>query len=253
MDDEKVTAFLAEALDAQVTFFDAAYVYGKNGRCEKNLGLLTKMKRRKEAFLATKTGSRTYDGAMRQIEISLARLQTDHIDLMQVHHISKKDNVAALGEKAGVLRALYKLKEEKVVRFVGLTGHSNDPQVKAALEMYEWDTFMCFVNPAAFSGPALQEQLPIAQKKNIGVIAMKTFGGRAGPLVGDGRGKVNARTLLAFAWSHPIAIAIPGVTSRRQFRENLTAAREFSPLSANAIQTIRGQVNAAEKPWAIRR
>ena len=246
---DEVAQFLHDAMDAGVTFFDTAYVYGKDGRSEKNLGLLMGTDRRREAFLATKTGSRTYDGAMRQVTESLKRLRTDYLDLIQVHHLTSRDDVKALGRADGVLAALYRLREQRIVRFVGLTGHPQDVEVREALELFDWDTFMCFVNPARFSGPALREQLPLALKRGLGIIAMKTFGGRAGPLVGTSAGQADATSLLRFAWSHQITVAIPGVTSRRQLWENLNAARRFEPMTPQEMEDLSDRINSAPRPW----
>lgn len=249
LDPEETTRFLFEAVDAGITFFDTAYMYGKDGQSEKNLGLLAGTKRRREIFLATKTGSRTYDGALRQVTESLRRLRTDYLDLIQVHHLTEKDDVKTLGRKDGVLAALRKLRDQKVVRFIGVTGHPQNPQVKQALELYEWDTLMCFVNPARFSEPALREQIPLARQKGLGIIAMKTFGGRPGKLVGSDAGQADASALLRFAWSQPITLAIPGVSSRKQLQQNLESARHFTSLTPPEIRSLTNRINSGPKPW----
>jgi uncharacterized protein len=248
-DKEAVERFLNDVLDSGITYFDTAHAYGKDGLSEKNIGLIAGTVRRKEMFLATKTGSRTYDGAMSQVEESLRRLQTDHLDLIQVHHISAHDNVSELGRENGALTALRKLREQKVVRFIGLTGHPDDPQVKEALEMYTWDTVMCFVNPARFTRPAFKEQLPLAVNKGLGIIAMKTFGGRPGMLVGEGPGKSDARSLLRFAWTQPVTVAIPGIRTHKQLTDNLEIARSFQPMSSKEIESLSAQINTPQKGW----
>jgi uncharacterized protein len=246
-DPDAVVEFLTAALDAGVNYFDTAHMYGKEGRCEKNLGLLMGTKRRKDVFLATKTGARTYDTAMVQMETSLKRLKVDRLDLVQVHHVKDKDDIRQFGAKDGVLKAIRKMQDQKVVRFVGMTGHPDSANVKKALEMYDWDTFMCFVNPAKFSRPALQEQLPVAKKKNIGVIAMKTFGGRPGSLVGQGKGQADSATLLRFALGQDVALAIPGVSTVRQLEENLKVAKNFKPLSEEETRRLIERIDA--KSW----
>jgi len=248
-DKEAVLRFLTRVVDGGINFFDTAYMYGKNGRCERNLGLLTGTARRKGLFVATKTGGRMYDTAMRQVEISMKRLGVDQLDLIQVHHVSTKDDVKQFGKKTGVLAALRKLQAQKVVRFIGITGHSNDPQVKQALEMYEWDTFMCYVNPAKFSWPALTEQIPAARKKKCGIIAMKAFGGRPGRLVGKQKGQASAEMLLRFALSNPTSTVLLGMSSLKQLQENLQIARNFKQLSAQEAKTLYRQINAGAKPW----
>ncbi|HBC89704.1 MAG TPA: hypothetical protein DCZ94_22420 [Lentisphaeria bacterium] len=230
-DQERVLKFLTEALDAGITYFDTAYVYGKDGQCEKNLGLLMGTARRNDCFLATKTGARTYNTAMKQIETSLTRLRTDHLELVQLHHINDKDDVTALGRKDGALTALRKLRDEKVVRFIGFSAHPDATNVKPVLEAFEWDTLMAFVNPAPFSRPALEQQIPLARKKKMGVIAMKVFGGRPGKLVGAEAGQTAAATLLDYSWSQDIDLALIGVRSRQELLDNLKTARNFKPMS----------------------
>jgi aryl-alcohol dehydrogenase-like predicted oxidoreductase len=246
---DEVGRYLHDAMDVGVTFFDTAYVYGKDGQSEKNLGLLMGTERRKEAFLATKTGSRTYDGAMRQVAASLKRLRTDYLDLIQVHNLTARDDVKALGRPDGVLAALYKLRDQHVVRFVGLTGHPQHAEVREAIELFDWDTLMCFVNPARFSEPALREQLPLARQKGLGIIGMKTFGGRSGPLVGSSAGQADPASLLRFAWSHPVTLTIPGATSPKQLWANLDAAWRFEPMTPQEMEALSERINSAPRPW----
>lgn len=248
-DKDAVIKFITTVLDSGVNYIDTAYVYGKDGQCEKNLGLVMGTPRRKEVFLATKTGARKYDTALQQIETSLKRLKCDSLDLVQVHHVTDKDDLKQLGAKQGVIAAIRKLQDEKVVRFIGLTGHPDSASVKKALEMYDWDTFMCFVNPAKFSRPALEEQMPVALKKKMGIIAMKTFGGRPGLLVGKEKGQADAVSLLRFALSQEISIAIPGMANARQLEENLQTVRDFNPMPAEEIAALTQKINAKADGW----
>lgn len=106
------------ALDAGVTYFDTAPAYG-NGQSERNFGEVLAT-RRGEVFLATKTGNRSYDGAMRDVEASLSRLRTDRLDLIQVHSVKAKEDFAKWDKTDSVLKALHKLRDGKIVRFIGL-------------------------------------------------------------------------------------------------------------------------------------
>ena len=231
-DADQAERFLNEAVDSGINFFDTAYSYGQDGRCDRNLGLLMGGPRRKKVFLAAKVEDRTYDGAMRQAEESLKRLRTDRVDLMQVHYVNPRDDVKGLGRPGGVLAALRKLREQGVARFLGMTGHPDFPQVAEAMEAYadEWDTFMCYVNPTRFCKPVRETQLPIARRRNIGVIGMKVFGGKPGGLIGTGAGKAPAETLLRYAWDQPIALTLAGMSSREELRRNVESARRYKPL-----------------------
>jgi len=248
-DKAAVEKLLHEALDAGIRYFDTAFNYGKDGLGEKNLGLIMGTPRRREVFLATKCEDRTYDGALQQVATSLERLRVDWIDLIQVHYVCPRDTVADFGKKTGVLKALRKLQDQKVVRWIGMTGHPNYPQVQEALALYEWDTFMGFVNPARFCQPFFKNQLPIAQKKGMGVIGMKTFGGGRGPLVGNAPGTADAPALLRYALSQPVTTVIPAISSAEQLRENVRAVRDFLPMSSADQMALEVRINAKAKGW----
>jgi len=243
-DKEAVAKFIAFALDAGVNYVDSAYTYGQDGRCEKNLGLVMGTARRKDVFLATKTGARKYDTAMRQIETSLKRLQVTSLDLVQVHHVTDADDLRQMDAKDGVLAAMRKLRDQKTVRFIGLTGHPDSANVRKAIEMYDWDTLMCFVNPAKFSRPALDEQLPAARKKKMGIVAMKVLGGRPGLLVGQGKGQADAATLFRYAWGQDVAVVLAGMSGLKQLEEDLQTARAYQPLSEAEIAALTRKINS---------
>ena len=116
-------ALAEQALNLGITYFDTAPSYN-NGQSETNYGHVL-AHRRAEIFLATKTGDRSYDGTRRSIEHSLGRLRTDHVDLLQIHGVSESDDLGSWGKPGGVVSALRKLRDEKIVRFMGLTGHDS--------------------------------------------------------------------------------------------------------------------------------
>ncbi len=168
------------ALDAGINYFDTAPAYG-NGQSEHNFGQVLST-RRKEVFLATKTGSRSYQGAMRDVEASLKRLRTDHLDLLQVHGTKADEDFAKWDKPDGVLKALYKLRDEKVARFIGVTGHESAESMRRAIELFDFDTVLTTFNPTVRRRPYQQLVLPAAQKKKMGILAMKVMGGGYGSL-----------------------------------------------------------------------
>jgi aryl-alcohol dehydrogenase-like predicted oxidoreductase len=222
MSDEEAERFLWRALELGLTYWDTAHSYG-NGGSETRMGRVLKTER-KRVFLATKTAARTYDEAMRQVELSLKRLQTDHIDLIQMHNWQTNDDPAAIGEKDGVLTALRKLRDEKVVRFIGLTGHTKPEGMRKVLELYDdIDTVLMPINPAQ---PDFETTIvPIAQKKGVAVLAMKVTGRRS--LLG----KTEATELLRYAWSAPIATAVVGMTGIKILEANFQLALQSEPMS----------------------
>ena len=222
MNDEEAERFLWRALELGLTYWDTAHSYG-NGESETRMGRVLKTER-KRIFLATKTGDRTYDGAMRQVELSLKRLQTDRLDLIQMHNWQANDDPVAIGKKEGVLAALRKLRDEKVVRFIGLTGHSTAEGMRKVLELYDdLDTVLLPINPAQ---PEFEEiVVPVAKKKGIAVMALKVTG--RGSLFA----KADPPTLLRYAWSAPIATAVVGMTGIKILEANFRLALQFEPMS----------------------
>ena len=222
MSDEEAERFLLRALELGLTYWDTAHSYG-NGGSETRMGRVLKTER-KRVFLATKTAARTYDEAMRQVELSLKRLQTDRIDLIQMHNWQTNDDPVAIGKKDGVLTALRKLRDEKVVRFIGLTGHTTPEGMRKVLELYDdIDTVLMPINPAQ---PDFETTIvPIAQKKGVAVLAMKVTGRRS--LLG----KTEATELLRYAWSAPIATAVVGMTGIKILETDFQLALQFEPMS----------------------
>lgn len=222
MSDEEAERFLWRALELGLTYWDTAHSYG-NGESETRIGRVLKTER-KRIFLATKTGDRTYDGAMRQVELSLKRLQTDRIDLIQMHDWKTSDDPTAIGRKDGVLTALRKLRDEKVVRFIGLTGHTTAEGMRKVLELYDdLDTVLLPINPAQ---PEFEEiVVPVAKKKGVAVLAMKVTGRRS--LLA----KTEASDLLRYAWSAPIDTAVVGMTGVKILETDFQLALQFEPMS----------------------
>ena len=237
------------ALDLGINYFDTSPDYN-NGQSETNYGQVL-ARRRKEVFLASKTNSRGYDGTMRSVEQSLQRLKTDHLDLLQVHGVSGTEDVAAWGKPDGVMAAFEKLRDQKVIRFFGITGHDNAAKLREAVEMYELHTLLTTLNPVPRRQPFREELLPTATKKQLGIIAMKVMGGGNGCLVtGNPLQKVlrpyhdqtahqvTPPELLRYTLSLPISVAIVGVASIEQLKMNIDIVREMTPMTVAERQGL---------------
>ena len=243
-------AAIAEtALDLGITYFDTAPGYN-NGQSETNYGQVL-ARRRKEVFLACKTGDRSYDGTMRSVEQSLKRLRTDRLDLLQIHGASAQEDVLAWGKPGGVVTALQKLREQKVTRFIGVTGHDNADVLHRAIEMYEFDTLLTTLNPINRRRPFREDLLPAANRKQMGVIAMKVMGGGNGCLVTGNPFKkvllayhdetsrqVDAQSLIRYTLGLPISVAVIGVASIDQLKANVAVAREAKPMTVAERQEL---------------
>lgn len=243
------------AIDAGIRYFDSAPSYG-NGQSERNYGEVLAL-RRKEVFLAAKTGQRTYDGAMREFEESLKRLRTDHVDLLQIHGVRAGEDLAAWGKADGVVKALKKLRDEKLTRFVGVTGHESADVMCQAIMMYDFDTILTTFNPMVKKMPFIQKVLPVANSKRLGVLAMKVMGGELGslaignPIKNDGKPhhddaarQATAGELIRYVLGLPVSVAVVGIGSLDELRINVAAARE-APLDDQQRAALEAHMNAA--------
>jgi len=250
LDEEKGIQVLNHALDLGINYVDTAYLYG-NGVSEQRVGQVMKT-RRKEVFLATKVSDRDAEKAMRTIAGSLERLQTDHVDLLHVHGLGDANDLAAIESPEGVLRLLYKLRDQKVARAIGITCHSDPAVLARALERHDFDCTQMALNAAlagmASDGPRpLGEMsfqsvaLPAARRKMIGVIAMKVFA--QGQLVGPAAPEM----LLRYSLSLPVATAVAAMPNPEHLAANVEAARNFKPLSATEMENFSDQLSAGNK------
>lgn len=240
--DHDPAAIAEKALDLGITYFDTAPSYN-NGQSEANYGQVLAC-RRKEVFLACKTGDRSYDGTMRSVEQSLKRLCTDNLDLLQIHGVSSREDLPAWGKPSGVYTALRKLHEQKVTRFIGITGHDNEEILRHAIEMYEFDTLLTTLNPVSRRRPFRENLLPVANEKRMGVIAMKVMGGGNGCLVTGNPYKkvlrpyhdetshqVDAQSLIRYTLGLPISVAVIGVADIEQLKANVRIVKQIRPMN----------------------
>jgi hypothetical protein len=247
--DHDPVAIAEAALELGINYFDTAPGYN-SGQSEKNYGQVL-ARRRGEVFLACKTGDRSYDGTMRSVEQSLKNLRTDHFDLLQVHGVSSKDDVPAWGKPTGVFTALQKLRDQKVTRFIGVTGHDNAEMLRQAIRMYEFDTLLTTLNPVSRRRPFREDLLPVANEKGMGVIAMKVMGGGNGCLVignpyqnviypyhDQTPHQVDSRSLVRYTLGLPISVAVIGVDNIDQLKANVAVVKENQPMTVVERQEL---------------
>jgi len=259
-DEDAAQALLERALALGVTYFDTAGSYTRRGierLSEKRLGEFSK-KRRKEIFLATKIDPRDRDGALRSVEQSLKFLQTDYLDLIQIHSLSDLDDLERIGSADGVLTAVRQLKDQKVARFIGITGHNDGAAMTAALRRHDFDTVLMALNAAQSANPIAarkmtpipafeQSALPLALQKNIGILSMKVMG--QGMLVGNGAGRASPAELLQFNLSQPVACVVIGCEQMAPLEENVQAALHFTPISDGGKQKLQEKVAPSRSAW----
>jgi aryl-alcohol dehydrogenase-like predicted oxidoreductase len=228
----EAVAIIREAVEHGVYYLDTAQQYRDSERIfgEALDGIRAKV------FLSTKSGRRDYDGAWRDLENSLKRLRTDRLEQWIVHHVSYPHEIDRLFAPDGAIKAFQQAKEQKIVQYIGISGH-NDPQViKTAMERFPFDMVLFPLNPTEPHHPRTfaKEFLEYARRKGIGLAVMKVMG--VGRLVGDGRFTVSE--LFRYALSYPIHTAVILPNSMRELRELLAAARGFAPLSSDELRAL---------------
>jgi len=226
------------AIDGGITFFDNCWEYNQ-GKSENWMGMALKGKR-DQVFLMTKvcTHGREAMLATQMLEESLHRLQTDHLDLWQVHGVCFENDPDLFIRPNGAAEALRKAKEQGKVRFVGFTGHKR-PEIH--LQMlncgFEWDAVQMPLNPFDANFLSFEQQvLPELNKRGIAALGMK-------PIVGHGEsvkmGMLTAQEALSYAMSLPVATTITGMERMDILEQNLRIAQGFQPLSSAEMQALR--------------
>lgn len=231
------------AIDEGLTFFDNAWDY-HDGHSEEVMGeALAQDGRRKKVFLMTKNCERDYAGSMKNLEDSLRRLKTDHVDLWQFHELVYDNDPDWIFEKGGMKAALEAKKQGKV-RFIGFTGHK-DPRIhlKMLAKPYDWDTAQMPINLLDASYRSFQnEVVPECLKKNVGVIGMKGLAGGfpQGRLLSHL--KMTALECYRYCLSLPVSAQIVGINTMEQLREDVAMARNFQPLVSQAKLQLLARV-----------
>jgi len=241
-DEDSATAILNRAIDSGITYLDTAYAYG-DGESESRVGRVM-ASRRKEVWLATKIPDRTRDEFLRRLEASLKRLQTDHVDLVHIHSLGQEDDLAKIEAQNGALKGLMEAREQKMARFVGMTSHTNGEVMAKAIERHDLDCVQMALN-ASRNGRFEELALPAANKKNLGVIAMKVTGQEF--LVGEGAGRADMNALLRYSMSLPVTTAVVGMPKPEMLAHNVEIARSFSPLTDPERQRLRQQVGTSRE------
>ncbi len=252
-DADEAIAVLNHAIDLGITYIDTAHEYGEHGESEMRIGEVMKT-RRKEVLLATKISSRKADEVKRMIEVSLQRLQTDHVDVLHIHGLGSADDLAAIEAPDGALKALYWARDQKMTRFVGVTSHTDPHTLAVALERHDFDCTQMALNAGLTrivfgvqkaipmpQGSFETVALPVANRKRLGVIAMKVFGQ-------DWlQGKAPVEKLIYYSMSLPVSAAVIGMPKREHVEQNAALAWNFSPLPEVEMRRISGSIAHEQK------
>jgi len=254
---DEAIAIINRAIDLGVNYVDTAAAYGRdrtvqnrweaNGISQTYIGEVMKT-RRKEVFLASKTDDRTRDGSLKLLEQSLRLLNTDHLDLWQLHNIQRDDQVEQIFGKDGAIEALQKARDQKMVRFLGITGHFDPAVLMKGIERFPFDTILLALNPAdKHHLPFASTILAAANKRNMGVIGMKI---PARDRLFKPDGITTIKGPMTYVLSLPVSTVIIGCKTVQQLEENVQIAKAFSPMPASEMARLE-QVTSTIVPDAL--
>lgn len=242
--EEEAIAIVNRAIDRGIRYFDTAWVYSA-GQSESRVGMVAG-KRRSEMWIATKAVERSKDGARRQLEESLSRLQTDYVNEWRMHNVAGFEDLESCFAKNGLLEAMLKAKSEGLVKHLSISGHAN-PQVQIeALRRYDFDSVLVAVSVLDhFIYSFAEEFLPVANKKGVATIGMKVFA--LGKL-----GHVYERAL-KYTLGLPVSTVIVGCASMDELENDLSIAESFKPMpSPERLEFFREMlplVSPQNLPW----
>jgi len=253
-EEDKALEAVNRALDLGITYMDTAFGYG-NGLSEERIGKVMKT-RRKGIFVATKINKRPGDEAMEVLEGSLKRLQIDQFDLVHIHSLTDEDDLAKIEAKGGVLETLHKLRDQKVTRFIGITSHTDPTVLAKALERHDFDCTQMALNAAMVgmkngkAGMEINEAmktsfqtiaLPVANRKKMGVIAMKVFA-QEGLL-----NQAPLEKLMYYSLSLPVTLVTVGMPKPEYIDHNVALAKAYKPMPKPEMQELSQRLSDKNK------
>ena len=240
----EAAAVIERALDCGVNYFDTAPAYASSmDYYGAVLG-----ERRDGIFLASKTADRTRDGSLRVLDDSLRRLRTDRLDLWQLHDLRSMGELDTIFSKDGAIHALMRARDERRVRFLGITGHHDPAVLVEAMRRFDFDTVLVALNAAdVHRRPFSRTVLPEARRRSIGVIGMKVYA--AGELVEPG-GPCSAEDAMGYVLSlEGVSCVAIGCRTPGEVEENADAARRFRSFSAERLRDLEERTRPEERVY----
>jgi predicted aldo/keto reductase-like oxidoreductase len=227
---QEAYTLINKAIDLGINYFESARAYAGS---ELYYGKALK-ERRKDIFLTSKSHARNKSGALLHLQETLKNMETDYLDLWQVHDVRTEEELNGLFGPGGAIEAFIEAKDKGIARLVGVTGHHNPLITKKCIEIFNFDTVLIPVNPAEPQyRNFIDEVIPLANKKEMGIIGMKVY------IRGFVSGLPLFKTMepfFRFALSQPISTAVIGCDDIQQLEENVNFARYFNPMSDKEAQ-----------------
>jgi aryl-alcohol dehydrogenase-like predicted oxidoreductase len=236
---EEAIRIVRAGIDAGINFCDNSWDYN-GGESEERMGRALRDGYRQRVVLMTKLDGHTAAAAMAQLETSLRRLQTDHIDLIQFHEIIRMDDPERIFAAGGALEAMVRAREQGKVSFIGFTGHKS-PAIHhhmfevAAQHGFHFDTVQMPVNIMDAHYDSFQHTIfPVARQQRTAVLAMKTFGDQ---FILDSH-VAEPIEMLHYSMSQPVAVVITGCDQMPILEQALQAVRSFQPMPVAQQQAL---------------
>lgn len=251
-DEDKALDVLTYALDKGLYYWDtaASYVNNKNGAVsEERIGKILK-DRREEVFISTKVQERDPDKAMKQIELSMKRLQIDQLDMLKVHSVQGGDKLEEIKGEGKAIDLVHKMKEEGLTRFIGFSGHSEAAALKYVAENYEFDSMLFALNHYNENNGEKREELaiPAANGKGLGVMLMKVVR----PIEMDK--SLNPTDMIRYALSiDGVSGAVLGTDSKEVVDSNVAILKDFKTMPKEEMDKLTAKLapfyNHHGTPW----
>jgi len=244
--EEESIQLIRAAVDRGMNFLDNCWDYN-NGVSEIRMGKALRDGYRQKAFLMTKIDGRTKQAAALQIDESLSRLQTDHVDLMQFHEVIRMEDPDRIFASGGAMESMLAAKRAGKVRYIGFTGHK-DPFVHlrmlelAKAHDFHFDAVQMPLNVMDTHFRSFQQQVvPVLVQEKIGILGMKAFGDHF---------ILNSNTVkpiecLHYSLNLPVSVQITGIDSMQILDQAFEAAKTFRPLSQQEVAALRERTRLA--------
>ncbi len=236
--EKEAVALIQRAIDLGITYFESARAYSGS---ESYYGDALK-ERRRDIFLASKSHERTGDGALKHLETSLGMMKTDYLDLWVVHDVRTVKDLDVIFGPKGASKAFEAARRNKLVRFIGISGHRNPTVLSRALDLFPFDTVMMPVNPAEpHYWSFLSEVLPKAQEKGMGILGMKALSRGVCIKI---FGAESVENFFRFAMTQPVSAVVVGCETIEQLEMNVRIAQSFQPMPQKDQDVLLGAVKS---------
>jgi predicted aldo/keto reductase-like oxidoreductase len=238
--EKEAVSLIHRAIDLGITYFESARAYAGS---ETFYGMALR-ERRRDIFLASKSHERTAEGSLKHLETTLKNMKSDFLDLWMIHDVRTNNDLNLIFDPNGAIKALEAAKQNKLVRFVGISGHRNPAILSRAIDLFPFDVVLMPINPAEpHYWSFLDDVLPKAQNKGMGILGMKAFSRGVSIKI---FGMEFIENFLRFALTQPISAVVVGCETIEQLEKNALIAQSFQPMTPREQDGLINKV----KPYA---